>query len=220
MLEPTTTVPTPWWVRVLAWLGLPLGGAALLFLVVRLAAWLPLPGPLRLVRGLPEPAATIVVVAVGASLGAVLAALVDRESLTVRITAAEVALSRPGSAVAVPRAEVAVAFTDRDELVLLGPTGRELAREPSHLSAARLGRAFTDYGIAWADQDPYLASYRRWVPGLPELPATAHALLAARQTALQSGDDGDKRELRAELGRLGYVIRDDRKRQYWRLADG
>jgi hypothetical protein len=58
------------------------------------------------------------------------------------------------------------------------------------------------------------------VPGLPELPATAQALLAARQKALQSGDDGDKREFRAELGRLGYVVRDDRKRQYWRQADG
>jgi hypothetical protein len=58
------------------------------------------------------------------------------------------------------------------------------------------------------------------VPGLPELPATAHALLAARQKAVDSGDDSDKRELRSELGRLGYVIRDDRKRQYWRQADG
>ena len=220
MLEPTTTVPTPWWVRVLAWLGLPLAGAALLFLVVRLAGWLPLPGPLRLVRGLPEPAATIVVVVVGVLLGLVLAALVDRESLTVQFTMAELVLSRPGSTVVVPRAEVAVAFPDRDELVLLSPTGRELAREPCHLSAARLGRAFTDYGIAWAEQDPYFASYRRWVPGLPELPPSAHALLAARQKALESGDDGDKRELRAELGRLGYVVRDDHKRQYWRPADG
>jgi len=220
VLEPTTTVPTPWWVRVLAWLGLPLAGAALLFLVVRLAGWLPLPGPLRLVRGLPEPAATIVVVVVGVLLGLVLAALVDRESLTVQFTMAELVLSRPGSTVVVPRAEVAVAFPDRDELVLLSPTGRELAREPCHLSAARLGRAFTDYGIAWAEQDPYFASYRRWVPGLPELPPSAHALLAARQKALESGDDGDKRELRAELGRLGYVVRDDHKRQYWRPADG
>ena len=220
MLEPTTTVPTPWWVRVLAWLGLPLAAAALLFLVMRLAGWLPLPGPLRLVRGLPEPAATIVVVVVGVLLGLVLAALVDRESLTVQFTMAELVLSRPGSTVVVPRAEVAVAFPDRDELVLLSPTGRELAREPCHLSAARLGRAFTDYGIAWAEQDPYFASFRRWVPGLPELPPSAHALLAARQKALESGDDGDKRELRAELGRLGYVVRDDHKRQYWRPADG
>ena len=143
-----------------------------------------------------------------------------RESLTVRITRAEVVLTRPGTTTAVPRPVVAVAFRDRDQLVLLGSTGRELAREPSHLSAGRLRTAFTANGIAWADQDPYLASYHRWVPDLPELPPAAHALLAARQKAVESGDEADQRELRGELGRLGYVIRDDRKRQYWRRADG
>ncbi|MFF5294243.1 YqeB family protein [Paractinoplanes globisporus] len=222
MLEPTSIVPTPRWARVLLWLGLPAVGAALLLAVAWLLslAWLPLPGPLRLARELPQPAASIAVPALGVVLGLILAALADRESLTVRITPAEVVLSRPGATVAVPRSGVAVAFADRDELMLLGPTGRELAREPSHLSRGRLRDAFTRNGIAWADQDPYLSSYRRWVPGLPELPAAAHALFAARQKALDSGDDGDRRELRAELGRLGYVVRDDRKRQYWRRTDG
>jgi len=202
------------------WLCLPAVGAALMFLVIRGAGWLPLPGPFSLARELPEPAATITATALGALLGLILAGLVDRESLTVRITLAEVVLTRPGTTVAVPRTGVTVAFRDRDQLVLLGRTGRELAREPCHLSTRRLRAAFAANGIAWADQDPYLSSYRRWVPDLPDLPATAHALLAARQKALDSGDDTDKRELRLELGRLGYVIRDDRKRQYWRQADG
>ncbi|MFC7279156.1 hypothetical protein ACFQS1_34780 [Paractinoplanes rhizophilus] len=220
MLQQTTNVPTPWWARVLVWLCLPALGAALLYLVIRVAGWLPLPGPFSLARELPEPAATIAATALGALLGLILAGLVDRESLTVRITLAEVVLSRPGATVAVPRADVTVAFPDRDQLVLLGRTGRELAREPCHLSAHRLRAAFAANGIAWADQDPYLSSYRRWVPGLPELPAAAHALFAARQKALDAGDDADKRELRSELGRLGYVVRDDRKRQHWRPADG
>ncbi|MFI5895813.1 hypothetical protein ACIA5D_37525 [Actinoplanes sp. NPDC051513] len=204
----------------LVWLCLPAIGAALLYLVIRVAVWLPLPGPFNLARELPEPAATIAATALGALLGLVLAGLADRESLTVRINLTEVLLSRPGTTVAVPRIDVTVAFPDRDQLVLLGRTGRELAREPCHLSAGRLRAAFAANGIAWADQDPYLSSYRRWVPDLPDLPATAHALLAARQKAVESGDDADKRELRGELGRLGYVVRDDRKRQYWRQADG
>ncbi|MEU4242300.1 hypothetical protein [Actinoplanes sp. NPDC026619] len=220
MFEQTTIVPTPRLVRVLTWLGLPLAGGALLTLAVRAAWWLPLPGPLALIRKLPVPAATATTISLGVLLGLVLAALVDRESLSVRIDPAEVVLTRPGTESRVPRAEVAVAFSDRDQLVLLGRTGRELAREPSLLSAGRLQAAFTERGIAWADQDPYLSAYSRWVPGLPEIPATAHALLAARQTALASGDEIDQRELRAELGRLGFVIRDDRKRQYWRHADG
>ncbi|WP_433367087.1 YqeB family protein [Actinoplanes sp. CA-142083] len=220
MLQQTTNVPTPWWARVLVWLCLPAIGAALLYLVMRVAVWLPLPGPFNLARELPEPAASITAAALGALLGLILAGLVDRESLTVRITLEEVVLTRPGTTATVPRPEVTVAFPDRDQLVLLGRTGRELAREPCHLSAGRLRAAFAANGIAWADQDPYLSSYRRWVPDLPDLPATAHALLAARQKALDAGDDADKRELRGELGRLGYVLRDERKRQYWRHADG
>jgi hypothetical protein len=220
VLEQTTKVPTPWWVRVLVWLVLPAVGAALVFLVLRVARLLPLPRPFHLIDDLPEPASSIGAATLGALLGIVLAVLVDRESLTVRISLAEVELSRPGTIVAVSRPDVAVAFPDRDQLVLLGRTGRELAREPSLLPPVRLRTAFTANGIAWAEQDPYLAAYRRWVPGLPELPAAAHALLAARQKAIEAGDDNDKRELRAELGRLGYVIRDDRKRQHWRQADG
>jgi hypothetical protein len=220
VLEQTTTVPTPWWARVIAWLGLPAAGAALLLLVVRAALWLPLPGWLRLIRELRPPAATIGAGALGALIGLVLAALADRESLTVRITPAEVVLSRPGRVHAVPRAGVTLAFPDRDQLVLLGRTGEELAREPSHLSAHRLRAAFAAHGIGWAEQDPYLAAYRRWVPGLSELPGAAQALLAARQEALASGDETEKRELRDEIARLGYVVRDERKRQYWRRVDG
>jgi hypothetical protein len=220
VLEQTTIVPAPWWARVLVWLGLPLVGAALLYAAIRLLLWLPLPGPLHLVRELPPTTGSIIAAVLGALLGLVLAALVDRESLTVRIGPAEVVLSRPGTRQVVRRPEVALAFPDRDQLVLLGRTGREVAREPSNLPPARFRAAFTGHGIAWADEDPYLATYRRWVPDLPELPAAAHALFAARQKALAARDDTDIRELRAELARLGLVIRDDHKRQYWRHADG
>jgi hypothetical protein len=220
VLQPTTIVPTPWWARVLVWLGVPAAGAGLLFLVVRVLAWLPLPGPFHVLRELPEPLGTVLAVAVGGVLGLVLAGLADRESLTVRLTADEVTLSRPGVRRTVPRRDVALAFTDRDQLVLLGRTGRELGREPCHLSGRRLRAAFTDAGVEWAEQDPYLDTYRRWVPDLPEMPAAAHAVFAARQKALDAGDEADLRELRAELGRLGLVVRDVRKRQHWRRADG
>ena len=78
-----TTVPTPWWTRLIAWLGLPVAGAALLLLAVRVAGWVPLPGPFELVRSLPEPWPTYGGLSVGAILGLVLAAFVDQESLTV-----------------------------------------------------------------------------------------------------------------------------------------
>ena len=225
MLESTTTVATPVWARAAVWAGLPLLGAALLLGVDRFAdvvvrlPWTPLRGPFRLIQELPEPPATYGALALGTVAGLVLAGFVDAESLTVRLTRTEVQLSRPGVRRAVPRADVAVAFRDGDHLVLLGRTGRELAREPAHLSAARLARAFTAGGIAWSDADPYADAYRRWIPDSPEVPAVANAVFAARQTALRSGDERDITELRAELARLGLVVRDDRKRQYWRPAE-
>ena len=51
------------------------------------------------------------------------------------------------------------------------------------------------------------------------MPADANAVFAARQEALKGGDDRDITELREELARLGFVVRDDHKRQYWRRVD-
>lgn len=218
-----TIVATPWWARVAVWTAVPAAGTGLGWVVHQLPDWIlripfaPMRGPLRAVDRLPEPEATIGALLLGTIAGLVLAALIDRESLTVRISGTEVTLTRPGTTRTVPRGEVAVAFREGDELVLLGRTGQELAREPSHLATTRLAPAF---GAAWAAQDPYRGTYRRWVPDLPDIPAEAAALFAARQKALDSGDADDIRELRGELARLGFVVRDEKKRQHFRRADG
>ena len=225
MLEQTTTLATPIWVRAAVWTGLPVVGAALLLGVDRLAdvlaglSWAPMRGPARLVQNVPEPQATIGALVLGAIAGLVLAWFVDAESLTVRLSAREVVLHRPGTTRTVPGTEVAVAFLDSDKLVLLGRTGRELAREPCHLPVKRLAPAFRSHGIAWSDRDPYADAYRRWIPNSPDVPADANAVFAARQEALKGGDDRDIAELREELARLGFVVRDDHKRQYWRRVD-
>jgi hypothetical protein len=217
-----TTVATPVWARAAVWTLLPAVGAGLGWVIHQLPGWLlrvpfmPMRGPLRLVDRLSEPEATIGALALGAIAGLVLAGLADRESLTVRISGTEVTLTRPGSRLTVPRGEVAVAYREGDQLVLLGRTGRELAREPSHLSPGRLAPAF---GPAWSERDPYADAYRRWVPDLPDVPAEAAAIFAARQKALDKGDGDDARELREELARLGFVVRDEKKRQHFRRTD-
>ena len=224
MLEQTTTVATPIWVRAAVWIGVPAAGAALLLGLDRLAdvvadlSWAPMRGPFRLLQSIPEPQATIGALMLGAVAGLILAGLVDAESLSVRFSGREVVLHRPGVTRTVPRTEAALAFQDKDKLVLLGRTGRELAREPCHLSAKRLAAAFRSQGIAWSEKDPYADAYRRWIPNSPDVPAEANAVFAARQEALKSGDERDITELREELGRLGFVVRDDHKRQYYRRA--
>jgi hypothetical protein len=64
--------------------------------------------------------------------------------------------------------------------------------------------------------DPHKDEYRRWVEDLPDLPAGADAVLKARARALDRGDKEDAAQLRLELGKLGIVVRDEGKRQFWR----
>ncbi len=47
-----------------------------------------------------------------------------------------------------------------------------------------------------------------------------NAVLRARAKAFDQGDKGkaDLRELRAEIGKLGYVVRDENRNQYWRAV--
>jgi len=212
-------VATPMWARVLVWTGLPAAACGLGWVIHQLPDWIlripfaPMRGPFKLAARLPEPESTIGALLLGAAGGLVLAFLVDRESMTVRVSRTEVVLSRPGTTRTVPRPDVAVAYRDGDHLVLLGRTGRELAREPAHLPARRLAPLF---GAAWSARDPYADAYRRWVPDLPEIPAEPAAIFAARQKALDRGDNDDAKELRAELARLGYVTRDKHKKQHYR----
>jgi hypothetical protein len=216
------TVATPLGVRLAVWSGLPAVGAGIGWAVHQVPGWVlripfvPMRGPFRLADRLPEPESTVVALLLGVAGGLVLAYLVDRESLAVRMSATEVVLTRPGASRTVSRADVAVAYREGDHLVLLGRTGRELARETSHLAPRKLAALFAG---AWSDQDPYADAYRRWVPGLPDVPAEPEAVFVARQKALDSGDSDDAKELRAELGRLGFVVRDEKKRQHFRRTE-
>ncbi|WP_231925167.1 YqeB family protein [Micromonospora purpureochromogenes] len=129
-----------------------------------------------------------------------------------------VRLHRDGHGRDVARASVACVFVDGKALVLLDSDGAELAREKSDLSGDRLRAAFTGQGWPWQEADPHRDAYRRWVEGLPGLPAGTDALLRARQRAVDAHRRDDARDLRRELARIGVVVRDEDKRQYWRLV--
>jgi len=113
------------------------------------------------------------------------------------------------------RADIAAVFVDRTRLVLLGHDSGELARRASELEVTALKAAFTRYDFPWRDGDPHAGEYRLWVPDMPGLPPGANALLAERAKKLGSAD---ARELRDELARLGVVVRDVKRKQYWRLV--
>ncbi len=208
------------------WLGFPLLGGAAGWLVKLLAAWVaglpwaPLQGPFRLVDQLSnaEPTSTIVALAVGAAAGLVVAYLAAADLLVVTVGPDTVRLRRGGREQQVERSSVRAVFVDGKQLVILGTSSEEMVRESCDLPSDRLADAFRRGGYPWAEADPFAAEFRRWVPDVPGLPPGADALLRARDRALQKGDDDDVTDLRRELARLGVVVREDNKRQYWRLA--
>lgn len=210
--------------RVLVGAGLPVLGIAVV-VGLSLAAdwiaglpWAPLQGPIRLVARIPEPYATIGAVLVGAAAGVVLALVAAGEAVTVRLDDRQVTITRDERSQTVRRDEVTAVFVDGKDLVVLGPDTGELVREHGDPRAGALAEAFGRHGYPWHDADPY--EYRRWVDDLPDLPAGADALFRARERAIGRKDRDDADDLRAELGRLGVVVRDDDKRQYWRLVTG
>lgn len=207
--------------RLVRWAGLPVAGALVVWLLKLLAnwavtlRWTPFRGPLELVDSIPEPWATVGALGAGLLGGLVFALIAHGERLGVTVSDDRVRLAGDEYDETFDRADVTAVFVDRNQLVLLGPDTGELVRRPSELDVAALAAAFTKYGYPWRDGDPHAGEYRRWVPGMEGLPPGANALLTAR-----AKDREEASELRAELARLGVIVRDEKKKQYWRLVSG
>lgn len=218
----TTVLREPVWSTVCVYAAFGAVGAGVGWLADLLADWLvalpwaPLRGPAELVTAVPTPP----LVVAGAVAGLAFGGVAQYEQLVIRLSADEIVLTCKGRRQEFPYDAVATAFRDGRQLVLLGHDGSELARQNCGLDAARVAAAFTAHGCAWADADPYADEFRRWVPGAPGLPQGADAILAARQKSLEGkGSSGDDtRELREDLARLGVVVRDESRRQYWRTV--
>ena len=227
--EEETVMSERAWVRALMWAGFLLFGAGAGWLLKAVTGWVvslpwaPLQGPFllldRLIASFGEPQATIGVLAAGAVAGLAIAFIAEQESLAVVFSGDRITIKRGETLREIERASVGAVFLDGRQLVLLGRSGEELARENSDLDAGRLREAFLTHGFRWlADGDPYEDEYRLWVEHTPDLPPGADALLKARKKALDRGEEGkeDAAELRSELARLGVVVREEKKRQYWR----
>jgi len=204
-----------------------LGGAGLGWFIKTGAGWVadlpwaPFQGPFRLITEITdaEPVSTIVALAIGALAGAIFAVLAMADMLRVTLASNHVALRRGSKEQTFARADISAAYVDGKQLVVVGTSGEELAREQTDLGKDELGDAFRARGYPWSQDDPYAADFRRWVPDTPDLPPGADALFKAREKAITSGDNDDVAELRSELAKLSVVVRDQDKRQYWRLDD-
>ncbi|GGU61987.1 YqeB family protein [Lentzea flava] len=178
--------------------------------------WFPFQGVFELVTDIPEPWVTIAAPAIGALAGGVLALLWAADMMTVEVSHDRVTLRKDDKSFDFGRNQVESAFADGKQLVLLSPSGAELARETSDLSRAKLEQAFTGHGYRWRDADPYASEFRMWVEHAPELPPDVNALFTARKKAISKYEHEEAAELAREIRRRGVYVKDEKKRQYYR----
>ncbi|MGK5630271.1 YqeB family protein [Streptomyces sp. URMC 123] len=202
--------------------GMPALGAVLGLLLPPGARWLvelpilPMRGLFEFSAGAEEPWQIVAFAAGGLLLGLGCALAAATGAMKLTVTDARLVAERREGTEAVERADVAAVFLDGAELVVLGRDSRHLLRGAHQGSAGAVAAAFRAHGYPWREADPYAGRYRRWVPGAPDVPAEADAVLAARRVALKRRTDKDVRALNDSLERLGYVVRDEGGEQYWR----
>ncbi|HYN96917.1 MAG TPA: hypothetical protein VES42_24000 [Pilimelia sp.] len=178
--------------------------------------WVPMKGPLELLASLDDRWVAVGSLLAGPVVGLGLGWLALVTQLTVTVTAQELTLTRDDRRRTVARADIDAVFLDGKALVVLDRESRQVVREAQDRSAARVAAVFQAYGYPWLAADPYAELYRRWVRDSPELPPAANAVLTAREAALRRKVVRDITELRDEVQKLGFVVRDDGVRQYWR----
>ena len=209
--------------RWLIWLGFPLVGLAAGWALPVLARWLltlpwvPFAGPARLVAALGSGFGRVALIGAGLLLGLVFALVAVHETLRVTVADVEVRLRLGDTTRTVPRGEVTAVFVDGRHLVVLDRESRQVVRDRLERAGdPHVAAAFRAHGYPWLEGDPYATLFRRWVPDLPDLPGAVNAVLAARAVALKNKSGTDAAELRDEVQKLGYTVRDDGTTQHWR----
>jgi hypothetical protein len=179
--------------------------------------WVPFAGPLRVVARLDGGWGHLAAVAGGALLGAAAGFMAVHEALRVTVRDDGLVVQLGDSRRTLAKSAVDAVFVDGRQLVVLDRESRQVVRDRlENADSPRVRQAFLAHRYAWVDGDPYAGLFRRWVPDLPDLPPTVNALLAARAKALEAGSASDAADLRDEVQKLGYTVRDSDKTQQWR----
>jgi hypothetical protein len=179
--------------------------------------WVPFAGPLRLLGRLDGTWGQGAAAAGGALLGALAGFMAVHEALRVTVGDEGLVVEKGDSRRTVAKSDIDAVFVDGRQLVVLDRASRQVVRDRLENSESpRVRTAFAAHGFPWVDGDPYAGLFRRWVPDLPDLPASVNALLAARAKAVEAGSANDAAELRDEVQKLGYTVRDSDKHQHWR----
>jgi hypothetical protein len=221
-----TVVSEPRWLTPALFAGLPVLGAVLGWCLSLLADWYtglpvaPFRGVVELLSDLTGRLEGVVDAGIGAVAGLLLAVAVVGRLLTVTVDRGGIEASRGDDEQRAEAGAIASVFVADKRMTVLGHGGEELVSIEFDLDSEELRAAVERHGHRWAEADPFAGEYRLWVFDDERLPPGANAVLTARRIALEKSKGDDAAELRAELGKLGVVVRDEGGKQYWRSALG
>ena len=178
--------------------------------------WAPFQGPLKLVASMDVKWGLTLGIIAGLGIGLALAIATIRDALRVTVTATGISVEKDGTVRRLARPDVSAVFLDGKRLVIVDRSSREFVRDEVDAKPDRIEQAFRQHEYPWREEDPFADAFQRWVPGTPDLSEQINAIFAAREKALREKDTEDADDLRAELLKKGYVVRDQKTRQYWR----
>jgi hypothetical protein len=208
--------------RLIVGVGAPVLGLLLGYALPRIAdwglkvPWKPLKAPFKVIASFEGTWLLVASLGAGLVIGLGLAYAAVVESLKVTLTDEQIRLDKDEKTRTLPRGEVDAVFLDGKYLVIIDRESRQLVRDKHESTPVKVAEAFRAHGYPWVESDPYAELYRRWVPDTPDLPPAVNAILAAREGVLRSKAAKDIAELRDEVQKLGFVVRDEGTRQYWR----
>ena len=209
--------------RIVIFVGVPVVGLLIGLTLPFVARWalglsvgLPMRPVFRFVAAVDRPWEIAVNLVLWLVLGLLVVRSAMAESARLTITDAELRLDQGDWSRTVPRVAIEVVFAEGKRLVVLDRESRQLVNEPVQAPMAVVSDALRACGYPWRDDDPYDGLYRRWWTDTPELPEAVNKVLAARELALRRKAADEVRELTEAVQRLGFAVREEGPRQYWR----
>ncbi|GGG16922.1 hypothetical protein GCM10007304_33860 [Rhodococcoides trifolii] len=176
----------------------------------------PFYGPLELIDSWTRWVAVSVLAGVGLLAGGAFGVYALLEQVVVTMSDSMIRFEDDNRETSVPHEEVSAIFLDGKQLVVLGQDSTQVIRTAVEAKTDEIRDGARRHHYPWFDSDPHAELFRRWAPGTPDLPPAANALLKVRADALEKKSRADIEEFRVEVEKLGFVVREVKKAQYWR----
>lgn len=179
--------------------------------------WIPfIQGPLNLIASFDSPWTIVVTTILGIITGIILTILAYNYTLTITVTEQKLSFGLNEEHWYFFKKDIKAVFIEKKEVVVLSKKDVELFRCKSELKARHIKPTLLNYDYLFIEKNPFEDEFKKWVPELPELSRSAHALLKARERSVKEKDIENCLELSQELAKIGVSVRDRNQQQYFR----